>query len=125
MKVEVAFQRLEGLAILIASLITYFWLGYTWWVFVLLIFLIDITMLGYLFGKEAGAAIYNIGHSLFLPIIVLGFAIVTEASAVLGLTLIWTAHIGLDRSLGYGLKTGKGFEYTHLGKIGGKHPHEH
>lgn len=118
MKVEVAFQRLEGLAILIASVITYFWLGYTWWVFVLLLFAVDVTLAGYIFGKEPGAIVYNIGHSLFLPITILGFAVVTEASAALGLTLIWTAHIGLDRTLGYGLKTTKGFEHTHLGKIG-------
>jgi hypothetical protein len=32
--------------------------------------------------------------------------------------LIWLAHIGLDRALGYGLKYGSGFRDTHLGRLG-------
>ena len=32
--------------------------------------------------------------------------------------MIWLAHIGLDRALGYGLKYSKGFAFTHLGTIG-------
>ena len=32
--------------------------------------------------------------------------------------LIWTAHIGFDRALGYGLKYPTGFGDTHLGRIG-------
>ena len=34
------------------------------------------------------------------------------------LALIWIAHIGLDRALGYGLKYATGFGDTHLGRIG-------
>ena len=37
-----------------------------------------------------------------------------------GLALIWAAHIGFDRALGYGLKYPSGFGDTHLGRIGGK-----
>ena len=32
--------------------------------------------------------------------------------------LIWLAHVGVDRALGYGLKYGTGFGDTHLGRIG-------
>ena len=32
--------------------------------------------------------------------------------------MIWLAHIGIDRALGYGLKYGAGFTFTHLGRIG-------
>ena len=32
--------------------------------------------------------------------------------------MIWCAHIGFDRALGYGLKSAAGFEFTHLGRIG-------
>ena len=35
-----------------------------------------------------------------------------------GLAAIWTAHIGADRMLGYGLKLGSSFDQTHLGPIG-------
>jgi hypothetical protein len=34
----------------------------------------------------------------------------------LSIALIWLAHIGIDRALGYGLKYSAGF--THLGRIG-------
>ena len=32
--------------------------------------------------------------------------------------LIWIAHVGFDRALGYGLKYASGFGDTHLGRIG-------
>jgi hypothetical protein len=37
---------------------------------------------------------------------------------VVSLALIWAAHIGVDRALGYGLKHRTGFSDTHLGRIG-------
>ena len=37
---------------------------------------------------------------------------------IVGLALIWIAHIGMDRLLGYGLKYPSGFRDTHLGAIG-------
>ena len=36
------------------------------------------------------------------------------------LALIWSAHIGFDRLIGYGLKYSTGFKETHLGRIGKK-----
>jgi hypothetical protein len=36
----------------------------------------------------------------------------------LSIALIWLAHIGIDRALGYGLKYVAGFGFTHLGRIG-------
>jgi hypothetical protein len=42
--------------------------------------------------------------------------------ALLGVGLIWCAHIGFDRALGYGLKSPEGFRFTHLGKIGRDQP---
>jgi hypothetical protein len=38
---------------------------------------------------------------------------------VLALGLVWLAHIGVDRLLGYGLKYNDNFQHTHLGWIGG------
>jgi hypothetical protein len=35
------------------------------------------------------------------------------------ISLIWFAHIGFDRALGYGLKYGLGFRVTHLGVLSG------
>ena len=37
---------------------------------------------------------------------------------VLALSLVWLAHIGTDRLLGYGLQYGDNFQHTHLGQLG-------
>ncbi len=37
---------------------------------------------------------------------------------ILSIAMIWLAHIGIDRALGYGLKYCTGFGFTHLGRIG-------
>jgi Domain of unknown function (DUF4260) len=45
-----------------------------------------------------------------------GFAL--SSPLVLSIAMIWLAHIGIDRALGYGLKYATGFAFTHLGRIG-------
>jgi hypothetical protein len=37
---------------------------------------------------------------------------------ILLIAMIWLAHIGFDRALGYGLKYESGFGFTHMGRIG-------
>ncbi|TSC72642.1 MAG: hypothetical protein G01um101438_359 [Parcubacteria group bacterium Gr01-1014_38] len=39
--------------------------------FILLLFTIDVSMLGYLVNKKVGAHVYNIGHSLLFPLFLL------------------------------------------------------
>ena len=39
-------------------------------------------------------------------------------SVAVAVALIWLAHIGIDRMLGYGLKHARGFGHTHLGPAG-------
>jgi hypothetical protein len=36
------------------------------------------------------------------------------------IALIWAAHIGIDRALGFGLKYPDAFRSTHLGGVGGR-----
>nr|WP_244166893.1 DUF4260 family protein [Micromonospora marina] len=36
------------------------------------------------------------------------------------LAVAWALHIAVDRALGHGLKTTRGFEHTHLGRIVGR-----
>ena len=43
---------------------------------------------------------------------------VVPSALAMHLALIWSAHIGFDRALGYGLKYDTGFSFTHLGRIG-------
>lgn len=114
----VAWQRLEGLLLLTASV--YFFLSLDanpWWL-AAGILVPDISMAGYLAGAKAGACAYNLGHSLVLPLVVIVLADLSGSTGWLAAGLIWTMHIGMDRVFGYGLKLNSGFGHTHLGKIG-------
>ena len=110
-------QRLEGLAALALGVAAYAWLGQSWWVFALLFLAPDLAMLGYLRSPRLGALTYNLGHTYAAPA-VLALAGLALGPLAYGIAAIWTAHIGFDRLLGYGLKLEAGFEQTHLGPIG-------
>jgi hypothetical protein len=106
--------RAEGLGVLVAALWTYAVLGGSWWLFALLFLAPDLSMLGYLRGPRVGAAVYNAGHTYLGPglLLALGLGAAWPLGTALG--LIWAAHIGFDRVLGYGLKYPWGFKATHL-----------
>lgn len=115
---EIAWQRLEGLALFVAAVCLYGLGAHSWWWFAAGIFVVDVTMVGYLANNRIGAFVYNLGHSLTLPLVVYTIAIWQDSSLGAAIALIWLAHIGMDRAMGYGLKTDKGFKHTHLGEIG-------
>ncbi len=110
--------RLEGLSLLALSLYLYHTLGYSWLSFAVFILLPDLSFTGYLLSPKLGAIFYNLAHSLVgaCCLLLLGEVLSHEALRIGG--LIWVAHIGFDRALGYGLKSYRGFAYTHLGVIG-------
>jgi len=110
--------RLEGLAILAASVLAYARFGTGWGTFALFFFVPDLSFLGYLAGPKVGAASYNVAHSLAGPLAVLAAGIFVAMPAAILAGTIWAAHIGFDRALGYGLKYSAGFRFTHLGAIG-------
>jgi hypothetical protein len=118
MKQPILLQRIEGALIFLISLVFYYFQQANWLVFILVFFAIDISMAGYLMNKKVGAHIYNIGHSFIMPIIILVCSALLYNQALTLLALIWTAHIGIDRALGYGFKLPSGFKDTHLGRIG-------
>lgn len=110
--------RLEGLALLIASVVLYTLHGASWWLFALLLFAPDLGMLGYLGGNRIGATMYNLVHITVLPVALGLTGFLTTTPMLLSIALIWLAHIGLDRAVGYGLKLPEHFQHTHLGRIG-------
>jgi hypothetical protein len=75
-------------------------------------------MIGYLGGTRLGARLYNLGHSTPLPAATVAIGWWQDKSLVVALGLIWLAHIGLDRLMGYGLKYDDHFQHTHLGRLG-------
>ncbi|MET0336618.1 MAG: DUF4260 domain-containing protein [Caulobacter sp.] len=109
--------RLEGLAVFALSLALFAQTDAGWLLFILLFFAPDLSFLGYLAGPRVGAALYNTAHSYVGPVILAAGGLGGPAD-LLAWALIWTAHIGLDRAMGYGLKYARGFGFTHLGRIG-------
>jgi hypothetical protein len=110
--------RLEGLCILIAGLIAYYKLDFGWGRFALFFFVPDLSFFGYLAGPRIGAIAYNSVHSYIGAIACGGAGVLLHAPVLLCAGIIWCAHIGFDRTLGYGLKYSTGFGFTHLGFIG-------
>ncbi len=111
--------RLEGLVVLVGAVVGYARLGGDWWLFAGLFLASDLSMLGYLVNRSVGATCYNCGHSTLGPGLLAGAGFAADAPLLYILALIWLAHIGFDRVLGYGLKYSSGFGVTHLG-LGGR-----
>ncbi|HZA60301.1 MAG TPA: DUF4260 domain-containing protein [Actinomycetota bacterium] len=114
--------RSEGAALLAMALTLYWQFGTSWLLFVVLLLAPDVGMLGFLRGSRAGAALYNAFHTYVPPAILAVAGVLLESELVWSLSLIWFAHIGMDRLLGYGLKYPTGFQDTHLGRIGRSAP---
>jgi hypothetical protein len=110
--------RLEGLTVAAVTAVAYAHTGASWWLFAALWLAPDLSMLGYLGRPCRAARIYNLFHSYFIPGVLGLSAFLLNAHSLLPVALIWANHIGVDRLLGYGLKYGDGFGWTHLGLIG-------
>ncbi len=109
--------RLEGLAVLVLAVALYARSGSSWWLFGALILAPDLALLGYFTSPRVGAIAYNALHTFLGPTVVIAFC--RGAGTGTAVALIWAAHIGMDRSIGLGLKYAAGFRFTHLGSVGG------
>ncbi len=107
--------RLEGAVELILALVLYGVHGGNWALFALLLFVPDLSALGYLASPAAGGASYNAAHTYVLPVALGVVGLASGHILPLQLALIWGAHIAMDRLLGYGLKYPDAFKHTHLG----------
>jgi hypothetical protein len=113
--------RLEGLVVAAVAALLYARTDASWWLFAALWLVPDLSMLGYLAGPCQGARIYNGIHSYVAPgALALAALLLPGTHAALPIALIWVNHVGVDRLLGYGLKYGNGFGFTHLGPVGKK-----
>jgi Domain of unknown function (DUF4260) len=80
--------------------------------------LVDVSMIGYLGGPLLGSITYNAAHNLVLPLALLGAGSWTGTGWLVLAGAVLLTHVGLDRTLGYGLKLPTDFRDTHLGRIG-------
>jgi hypothetical protein len=112
--------RLEGLVAFGSGLVLFGLSGGNWLFVVPLLLLPDISMLGYLAGPRVGAVAYNLIHNWALGFGALVIGMWLDSTAVLLVAGVLIAHVGMDRTLGYGLKMPSAFSDTHLGHIGKK-----
>jgi hypothetical protein len=111
--------RVEGVTLLAGALVAFSTTHEAWWLVPLIVLAPDFLAVGYLGGTRVGARCYNVAHATPLPAIMVGLGWWRGLPVVLALGLIWLAHIGVDRLLGYGLKYNDNFQHTHLGWSGG------
>ena len=111
--------RLEGAALAAAAVYAYYRLGGSWWLFAALILAPDVSFAGYLAGSRTGAIAYNAMHVTLGPLLCGLVGVLLPQFDLIAIALIWAAHIGVDRALGFGLKYSAGAALTHLGRIGG------
>jgi len=106
--------HLEGAAIFVLTICLYRSAHYSWGLFALLFLSPDLFMLGYLVDVRRGAAFYNLVHTYAGPVVFLLLSFVLPGPHLVPFGLIWLAHAGFDRMLGFGLKYPTFFKDTHL-----------
>ncbi len=109
--------RLEGLAVFVASIILYVHFGGTWgmsW----LVLAPDLGLLAFFVNTRFSSSVYNLFHFYAIPLACIAFHLVTGQGTLLFLiSFLWTAHIGIDRLVGFGLKYPTQFKDTHIQRI--------
>ncbi|KQR70206.1 DUF4260 domain-containing protein [Pedobacter sp. Leaf176] len=112
--------RIEEAAITAVAIyfLTKYNLGLPVWLWVLLFFSPDLSMMGYLANARIGALTYNLFHhrAIAIALLAIGFLMQIQILVTCGLLLL--AHASFDRMLGYGLKFTDDFKHTNLGRMG-------
>jgi hypothetical protein len=109
--------RIEGLAVFIGAVALYINQAGSGLLFALLILAPDLGAIGYLKDARLGSMTYNAVHSYAVPAILMALALLVNAPLGVQIALVWFAHIGIDRTLGYGLKYPDAFKHTHLNEV--------
>jgi len=108
--------RLEAAILFAATIIAYIHWGHGWVLFAVLFLTPDLFMLGYLANPQLGSALYNLGHFVALPLLLLAYGYQLHSAITIAVALIWASHIEFDRMVGYGLKYPTFFKDTHLSR---------
>ncbi|HLS59569.1 MAG TPA: DUF4260 domain-containing protein [Virgibacillus sp.] len=107
----------EGLAVFVFCLYVYNSFQFSWILFLLLLFAPDLSIFGYLFNPKSGAIIYNLVHTYMVSIGVVALGLWLSYDLLIAIGIILTAHIGMDRMVGYGLKYSTHFKHNHLKRV--------
>lgn len=109
--------HIEGLVVFLSTIALYWHIGANGWMFILLLLAPDLAFLAYMVNKSVGIQLYNLVHTYTLSISLAVISLLAGWQLGIALGLIWTAHIGLDRLVGYGFKYGSEGKDTHLQRL--------
>lgn len=109
--------HVEGFSVFLLSSYLYWHFDLNWVLFISLLLVPDLSMLGYLRNAKFGAFLYNMFHTYSLPIFFLLISSFLSIPLAMAASLIWLAHIGVDRMFGFGLKYASQFNDTHLNRV--------
>lgn len=109
--------HLEGLALLIVSLVLYANQNFGWGTFFLFLLAPDLAIIPYAINKRAGQIVYNLVHTIIFPLALAFYSVMNANDIGIQASLIWFAHIGMDHLFGYGFKYPGSFKETHFSRI--------
>jgi hypothetical protein len=109
--------RAESVAVALGAIALYASQSGNWLAFILLLFVPDVSMVGYLANPRLGSFVYNTVHTYVLPAALIAISLAIGFTAGIQIALIWFAHIGMDRTLGFGLKYPTAFKDSHLQRL--------
>jgi hypothetical protein len=95
-------------------------LGLPAWIWMLLFFSPDISMLGYLINPRIGAYCYNLFHNRAIALLLVAIGLLVSDEVLISIGTLLFAHSSFDRAMGYGLKFTDDFKHTNLGWMGKK-----
>jgi Domain of unknown function (DUF4260) len=109
--------RTEGLVLFGCAVTLYVREDFSLLLLVLLFLAPDLSFVGLAAGERAGAIAYDAAHTYVWPLLLGSAALLSEWGTGIQLSLIWLAHIGIDRALGYGLRYPASFQENHLQRV--------
>jgi len=109
--------RIEELFLFGLSILLFSFLDFPWWLFAVLLFVPDLSMVGYVANTRIGARIYNLFHlkATAIGLYIIGSIISVPVVQLIGIILL--AHTSLDRVFDFGLKYPDLFQHTHLSPV--------
>jgi len=109
--------RAEGGILFAAALALYVDADFSLLALVLLALAPDIAFLGFLISPRAGAISYDSLHFEGVPLLLGAIGQIVDERIAIQVALVWLAHIGIDRMLGYGLRYPGSPSETHLERV--------
>jgi hypothetical protein len=114
MKHIIAFEE-AAITLLAIYFLTIYNMGLPLWLWILLFFSPDISMLGYIVNNRAGAFMYNLFHHRGIALLIAAYGYYIHNNYLISIGILLFGHSSFDRMLGYGLKYPDSFKHTHLG----------